>query len=324
MKTHLLRGLLAAVLVVTAACSRPGGDAARADAAEAGLKPAAQRNPAPDFVLKDADGRDMKLSDLKGKVVLLNFWATWCGPCKQLGPVLEKLAADYHGAFVLARVDVDAQKELAGYFSIRSVPTVILVKQGQLVDGFPGALPEGQLRQFLAQHGIQPAAAPEPAQELPPTPEEEAARLRAAVEANPGDDALKLDLALALARVGETAQAKALIDALPANLGADDRARNANVLIANAAHLAGAPDRDTLAARVTAAPDDLRARHLLGLRLLADGEYAAALEQFLAMLRQERDFDEGLPRRALIEAFNVIPDAALVSDYRRRMAALLF
>lgn len=256
--------------------------------------------------------------------VLLDFWATWCGPCKQLGPVLEKLAADYRGAFVLARVDVDAQKELAGYFSIRSVPTVILVKQGQLVDGFPGALPEGQLRQFLAQHGIQPAAAPEPAQELPPTPEEEAARLRAAVEANPGDDALKLDLALALARVGETAQAKALIDALPANLGTDDRARNANVLIANAAHLAGAPDRGTLAARVTAAPDDLRARHLLGLRLLADGEYAAALDQFLAMLRQERDFDEGLPRRALIEAFNVIPDAALVSDYRRRMAALLF
>ena len=97
--------------------------------------------------------------------VLVDFWATWCGPCKTLGPVLEKLAAEYHGAFLLAKVDVDREQQLAGYFQIRSVPTVMLVKGGQLVDGFPGALPEGQLREFLAQHGITPLdgtdAAPE-------------------------------------------------------------------------------------------------------------------------------------------------------------------
>ena len=78
--------------------------------------------------------------------VLVDFWATWCGPCKTLGPILEKLAADYHGAFALAKVDVDKEQELAAAFQIRSVPTVMLVKDGQLVDGFPGALPEGQLR----------------------------------------------------------------------------------------------------------------------------------------------------------------------------------
>ncbi|HWS77743.1 MAG TPA: thioredoxin, partial [Thermomonas sp.] len=84
--------------------------------------------------------------------VLVDFWATWCGPCKTLGPVLEKLAGDYNGAFVLAKVDVDQEQELGAAFQIRSVPTVMLVKGGQLVDGFPGALPEGQLREFLKHH----------------------------------------------------------------------------------------------------------------------------------------------------------------------------
>ena len=78
--------------------------------------------------------------------VLVDFWATWCGPCKTLGPLLEKLAGEYNGAFELAKVDVDKEQQIAAAFQIRSVPTVFLVKGGQLVDGFPGALPEGQLR----------------------------------------------------------------------------------------------------------------------------------------------------------------------------------
>lgn len=259
--------------------------------------------------------------------VLLDFWAAWCGPCKQLGPILEKLANEYNGAFVLAKVDVDAQQQLAGSFGIRSIPTVVLFKDGQPLDGFPGVLPEGQLREFLAGHGIQPAAAAAagPAIErAPPTPAEEVARLRAELAARPEDESLKLDLALALARHGDIDEAKPLIDALPANLGTDERARNANVLIANAARLKDAPTRAELEQRVAANADDLNARHLLGLRLLGEGQAEAALEQFLDMLRRNRDFEDGLPRQALIEAFNVIPDAELVSRYRRQMAALLF
>jgi thioredoxin len=91
--------------------------------------------------------------------VLVDFWATWCGPCKSLGPVLEKLAAEFAGGFLLAKVDVDKEQQLAGYFQIKSIPTVMLVKGGQIVDGFPGALPEGQLREFL-QHPRNPAGPP--------------------------------------------------------------------------------------------------------------------------------------------------------------------
>ncbi len=91
--------------------------------------------------------------------VLVDFWATWCEPCKTLGPMLEKLAAEYNGAFRLGKVDVDKQQELAGMFGIRSIPTVVLVKDGQVLDGFAGALPEGQLREFLSRH-VQPLEAP--------------------------------------------------------------------------------------------------------------------------------------------------------------------
>ncbi|RBC43630.1 thioredoxin, partial [Xanthomonas oryzae] len=89
--------------------------------------------------------------------VLVDFWAVWCGPCKSLTPILEKLAGEYNGAFELGKVDVDKEQQIAAAFQIRSVPTVFLVKGGEIVDGFPGAMPEGQVREFLTQHGVLPA-----------------------------------------------------------------------------------------------------------------------------------------------------------------------
>jgi putative thioredoxin len=258
--------------------------------------------------------------------VLVDFWASWCEPCKTLGPMLEKLAAEYHGAFELAKVDVDAEQQIAAAFQIRSVPTVFLVKGGQLVDGFPGAIPEGQLREFLAQHGVTPAepAADAVAEPEPLDPQAQVDVLRAAIAAEPDKDELKLDLALALLQTGGTAEASTLIDALPANLATDDRAVRARARLDFANALQDAPAAETLDARIAANGDDLQARHLRGVQLLLGGEDEAALEQFLTMLRSDRTFAEGLPRKLLIDAFKVIADEDLVGRYRRRMASLLF
>ncbi|HVJ37836.1 MAG TPA: thioredoxin [Stenotrophomonas sp.] len=259
--------------------------------------------------------------------VLVDFWATWCGPCKSLTPILEKLAAEYNGAFELAKVDVDQEQQIAAAFQIRSVPTVFLVKDGQLVDGFPGALPEGQLREFLTQHGIEPAAAAveeAPTEIAPLDPTEQVAQLRAAIAAEPDKEELKLDLALALLRTGDADEAGRLLDALPANLATDDRAVRAHARLGFANALKDAPSQAEIEQALAADANDLRARHLLGVRLLLDGADEAALAHFIELLRLDRSYGDGLPKKTLIDAFRVIEDEDLVGRYRRKMSALMF
>lgn len=265
--------------------------------------------------------------------VLVDFWAEWCGPCKTLGPILEKLAAEYNGAFVLAKVDVDAEQQIAAAFQIRSIPTVFLLANGQPVDGFASAISEGELREFLKRNGIEPAAPAlagieaepgESAAPPPPDPHAEVARLRALVQSDPGTDGHRLDLALALLRTGETREARTLLDGLPANLATDDRTTQARARLDFADLLEGAPSPEALEQAVAADPGDLRSRHLLGVHHIVTGNAEAGLEQFIEMLGRDRDFDGGLPRKALIDAFQVLDDAALVGRYRRKMASLLF
>jgi putative thioredoxin len=257
--------------------------------------------------------------------VLVDFWAAWCGPCKALGPILEKIVAGYNGALKLAKVDTDAQQQLAAVFGIRSLPTVVLVKDGQMIDGFMGALPEGQVRDFLARHITavpDQTAAPHPT--VTETPEQTVARLRNEIAVAPDKPELRLDLALALMQAGDADAAAAELDALPANLENDAKAKRLRGQLEFARALAGAPDAGALRARIAQNADDYAAHDLLGVRLLLDGDVAGGLDEFLHVLKRKRDWNEGQARKRLLAAFNVLDDEDLVGTYRRKMASLLF
>jgi putative thioredoxin len=262
--------------------------------------------------------------------VLVDFWATWCGPCKTLGPILEKLADEYAGAFRLAKIDCDKEQQLAGMFGVRSIPTVVLIQGGQIVDAFSGALPESQVREFLKRHKVEPAARIEaPAQDVDDdapaeTPQAAVARFEQALAAAPDDAGLKLDLALAKARMGDTANAQATLDALPVDLAEDDRAKALSALLAMQQSLAQIPPAADLLARVERDPRDFAALDGLGVRKLLGGDAEDAMQHWLAILAADRGWNEGLARKRLLDAFRIVHDDALVSATRRKMSSLLF
>jgi putative thioredoxin len=261
--------------------------------------------------------------------VLVDLWATWCEPCKTLGPLLEKVVGEYNGAITLAKVDCDKEQALAASFGVRSIPTVVLIREGQLVDAFTGALPESGIREFLSRH-VQPDPLPAPADvasaepAIPETPEQTIARVQQEIAAQPDRSELKLDLAVAQMQVGNATAAEAELDALPANLASDDRARRLRGQLDFARSLKDAPTTQELRQRIERNADDHAARDLLGVRLLIDGDAAGGLEQFLHVLKADRGWNDGQAKKRLVAAFGMLDDDDLVAAYRRRMSSLLF
>jgi putative thioredoxin len=263
--------------------------------------------------------------------VLLDIWAPWCGPCKQLGPVLEKLETEYAGGFVLAKLNADEVPEIAGQlsqmFGVRSIPFCVMFAQGQPVDGFVGAIPEAQIREFLAKH----VTAPLPAEDegLPGAEALDAAeagqapsaleRLRAAVEADPASDAVWIDYLKALLEAARTDEAaiaearQAYTQVAPRAL-ADTRfaALEHGLLAAEAARDAQAAGRspEALRAAITAAPRDFAARLALARHHFAAGAFTEAMDELLEILMRDKAWSDGLARKTYVAILELMSKPA--------------
>ena len=279
------------------------------------------------FDITSANFEQLVLQASMQHPVLVDFWAPWCGPCQSLSPILEKLADEYAGAFTLAKINTDDEQILATQFGIRSLPTVVLLHNGEVVDHFMGAQPEGVIRQLLERHVGAPQPAPE--EDGAPTaagldPSVAVATLQQKITQEPDNQELKVQLADALLRTGELESARKLLDALSGEAKDGDAAKTATARLQFADAVAGAPDATSLEQRLSDDPNDLQARYQLGIQQILNGQAENGLEHFLEIMKRDRSFEDDLGRRSLVNAFQILSDTTLVSRYRQKMTSLLF
>ncbi len=258
--------------------------------------------------------------------VLVDFWADWCAPCRALMPVLSKLAEEYGGQFILAKVNSDENQGLAQQFGVRSLPTVKLFKDGMPIDEFMGALPESQVREFLDRHIERESdrllVAAEEA--LAAGDEDQAmALLQQARELDPRRPEVITALARLLAARGDAEQAEQLLNALPA---ADRDSPEVAALLAELEFARAAGDGESVAEltqRLEADPNDSETRFRLAQKLLAEKQYEAAMQQLLTLMQKDREFNDDAARKTLLKVFDMLGDDPLVAEYRRKMFNLL-
>lgn len=287
-----------------------------------------------------AHSHDVSLADFEAKVlavshdvpVVVDFWAPWCQPCRILKPILEKLAAEYAGKFILAKINSDENQELAQRYGVRGIPAVKAFVDGQMVDEFTGALPEAQIREFLGRLIPSPA---EPlrreALALAAAGDNAGARrkLAEAINLDPASDTAYLDfiqLSLDAGDADALAEARELLDVVADRARDQDRVASLRARLQLASGGSGA-DTAALRARLDADPDDHDARLQLANALALQQDYRAALETLLDLVRRDRKWNDEAGRKGMLNLFTLLAAQPqyddLVREFRIALARTL-